>query len=37
MDNELIEFSIQAVTQGIDALADVTIRHKEIYRHEIND
>jgi 2-isopropylmalate synthase len=26
MDNELIEFSIQAVTQGIDALADVTIR-----------
>jgi 2-isopropylmalate synthase len=26
MDNELIEFNIQAVTQGIDALADVTIR-----------
>ncbi|CCW36713.1 2-isopropylmalate synthase [Chthonomonas calidirosea] len=24
--NELIEFSVQAVTQGIDALADVTIR-----------
>lgn len=26
--NELIEFSIQAVTQGIDAMADVTIRIK---------
>jgi 2-isopropylmalate synthase len=26
MDNELIEFNIQAITQGIDALADVTIR-----------
>ena len=26
VENELIEFSIQAVTQGIDALADVTIR-----------
>ncbi len=26
MENELIEFSIQSVTEGIDALADVTIR-----------
>jgi 2-isopropylmalate synthase len=26
VENELIEFSIQAVTEGIDALADVTIR-----------
>lgn len=26
IENELIEFSIQAVTEGIDALADVTIR-----------
>lgn len=26
VDNELIEFSMQSVTQGIDALADVTIR-----------
>ena len=26
VDNELIEFSIQAVTEGIDALAEVTIR-----------
>lgn len=26
MENELIEFNIQAVTEGIDALADVTIR-----------
>jgi 2-isopropylmalate synthase len=26
VDNELIEFSIQSVTEGIDALADVTIR-----------
>jgi 2-isopropylmalate synthase len=26
MENDLIEFSIQAVTEGIDALADVTIR-----------
>ena len=25
VDNELIEFNIQAVTQGIDALADVSI------------
>jgi len=26
VDNELIEFGIQAVTEGIDALAEVTIR-----------
>ncbi len=26
VENELIEFSIQAVTEGIDALAEVTIR-----------
>ena len=26
MENDLIEFSIQAVTGGIDALAEVTIR-----------
>lgn len=26
IENELIEFSIQAITEGIDALADVTIR-----------
>ena len=26
MENDLIEFNIQAVTEGIDALADVTIR-----------
>ncbi|MCW3053629.1 MAG: 2-isopropylmalate synthase, partial [Chthonomonadales bacterium] len=26
VENDLIEFNIQAVTQGIDALADVTIR-----------
>ena len=28
VENELIEFSIQAVTEGIDAMADVTIRSK---------
>jgi len=26
VENDLIEFSIQAVTEGIDALAEVTIR-----------
>jgi 2-isopropylmalate synthase len=26
VENELIEFSIQAVTEGIDAMAEVTIR-----------
>ena len=26
MENDLTEFSVQAVTQGIDALAEVTIR-----------
>lgn len=29
VQNDLIEFSIQAVTEGIDALADVTIRIKQ--------
>ncbi len=30
VDNELIEFSIQAVTEGIDALAEVTIRIRQV-------
>src|SRR6185369_7138339 len=29
VENDLIEFSIQAVTQGIDALAEVTIRIRQ--------
>jgi len=33
MENELIEFNIQAVTEGIDALADVTIRIRRGNRH----
>jgi len=29
VENDLIEFSVQAVTEGIDALAEVTIRIRQ--------